>query len=181
MISIRTKKGKEKRGKDKKREGDGLSLTLFRMCNKGAVQQQIITFSLSLLRIFAEKLLVIQNEISQAHNSKFPSSSPYIKSFHLHTLCLDTHQHYKDGLLLLESIRQKTIDHGQLFREYQTQVTDRQFTLEIRHAEEEYLVSDMMTVSCHDYWSLFFSLLSRPSEMKCGKSYLQYWKKSDGN
>ncbi|SAL99693.1 hypothetical protein [Absidia glauca] len=60
-----------------------------------------------------------QNRESQAHNN--------------------THQHYKDGLLLLESIRQKTLDHGQLFRDYQTQVTDRQFTLEIRHAEEEYL------------------------------------------
>ncbi|KAI8333948.1 Sds3-like-domain-containing protein [Chlamydoabsidia padenii] len=70
-------------------------------------------------RIFAEKLLLIQNEINQAHNN--------------------THQQYKEGLILLESTRQKTIDHGQLFRDYQTQVTDRQFTLEIHHAEEEYL------------------------------------------
>ncbi|KAI9304472.1 Sds3-like-domain-containing protein [Cunninghamella echinulata] len=70
-------------------------------------------------RIFTEKLLMIQNEINQAHNF--------------------THRKYKEGLLLLESIRQKTINDSRLFRDYQTEVTDRQFTLEIHQAEEEYM------------------------------------------
>ncbi|KAI8092466.1 Sds3-like-domain-containing protein [Halteromyces radiatus] len=70
-------------------------------------------------RIFSEKLLATQNEISQAHNN--------------------THRQYKEGLILLESIRQKTIEDGRLLRDYQTQVTDKQFTLEIHRAEEEYL------------------------------------------
>ncbi|CAO3596652.1 unnamed protein product [Absidia cylindrospora] len=70
-------------------------------------------------RIFTEKLLVVQNEVSQAHNN--------------------THTQYKEGLILLESIRQKTIEDGRLLRDYQTQVTDNQFTLEIRRAEEEYM------------------------------------------
>ncbi|CAO3614195.1 unnamed protein product [Cunninghamella echinulata] len=70
-------------------------------------------------RIFTEKLLMIQNEINQAHNF--------------------THRKYKEGLLLLESIRQKAINDSRLFRDYQTEVTDRQFTLEIHQAEEEYM------------------------------------------
>ncbi|CEI88327.1 hypothetical protein RMCBS344292_02718 [Rhizopus microsporus] len=37
-------------------------------------------------------------------------------------------------------MRRKMIDDGQLFREYQKQVTDHQFQLEIYQAEEEYLL-----------------------------------------
>ncbi|KAI8342643.1 Sds3-like-domain-containing protein [Chlamydoabsidia padenii] len=69
-------------------------------------------------RIFAEKLLVIQNEIGQIHSN--------------------THPKYKEGLILLELTRQKTINDGQLVKEYQTKVSDHQFTLEIQLAEEEY-------------------------------------------
>ncbi|RCH80767.1 hypothetical protein CU098_004660, partial [Rhizopus stolonifer] len=45
---------------------------------------------------------------------------------------------HQDGLRDLELMRQKMIDDGQLFREYQKQVTDNQFRLEIYQAEEEY-------------------------------------------
>ncbi len=48
---------------------------------------------------------------------------------------------YLDGLKDLENMRRKMIDNGRLFREYQKQVTDHQFELEIYQAEEEYLVS----------------------------------------
>lgn len=37
-------------------------------------------------------------------------------------------------------MRQKMIGDGVLFREYQNQVTDKQFQLEIYQAEEEYTV-----------------------------------------
>ncbi|ORZ12662.1 hypothetical protein BCR42DRAFT_419717 [Absidia repens] len=77
-------------------------------------------FSINKERIFTEKLLVVQNEISQARNN--------------------THTQCQEDLILLESIRQKTIEDGRLFRDYQTQVTDKHYTLEIHHAEEEYLV-----------------------------------------
>ncbi|CAO3621036.1 unnamed protein product [Cunninghamella blakesleeana] len=70
-------------------------------------------------RIFTEKLLMVQSEINQAHNF--------------------THRKYKEGLLLLESIRKKAIDNSRLFLDYQTEITDKQFTMEIDQAEEEYL------------------------------------------
>lgn len=56
-------------------------------------------------------------------------------------MIIDTHITYLDGLKDLENMRRKMIDDGQLFREYQKQVTDHQFELEIYQAEEEYLVS----------------------------------------
>lgn len=58
-----------------------------------------------------------------------------------HNCVLDVHATYLDGLKDLENMRRKMIDDGQLFREYQKQVTDHQFQLEIYQAEEEYLVS----------------------------------------
>lgn len=54
---------------------------------------------------------------------------------------LDMHPRYLDGLKSLEENRKKMIHDGQLFREYQNQVTDNQFQLEIYQAEEEYTVS----------------------------------------
>jgi hypothetical protein len=53
---------------------------------------------------------------------------------------LDKHIDYLDGLRDLEYKRQKMIDDGILFKEYQNQVTDNQFRLEIYQAEEEYTV-----------------------------------------
>lgn len=55
---------------------------------------------------------------------------------------LDTHYHYVEGLRNLEGLRQKMIDDGRLFREYQKQVTDKQFQLEIYQAQEEYTVKN---------------------------------------
>ncbi|KAI8071758.1 Sds3-like-domain-containing protein [Gongronella butleri] len=71
-------------------------------------------------RLFAEKLMMIQTEIDQALNN--------------------THAQYQESLVLLDSIRQKSIQDGRMFRDYQTSVTDKQFTLEIHQAEEEYMV-----------------------------------------
>lgn len=53
---------------------------------------------------------------------------------------IDAHYHYIEGLRNLEEMRQKMISDGVLFREYQNQVTDKQFQLEIYQAEEEYTV-----------------------------------------
>ncbi|KAI8358479.1 hypothetical protein EDC96DRAFT_241259 [Choanephora cucurbitarum] len=50
----------------------------------------------------------------------------------------DTHTFYLDNIRDLEAMRQKMIEDGQLFREYQKQVTENQFRLEIYQAEEEY-------------------------------------------
>ncbi|ORX58829.1 hypothetical protein DM01DRAFT_1333451 [Hesseltinella vesiculosa] len=70
-------------------------------------------------RLFGEKLMMIQTEIDQALN--------------------DTHTKYQEGLLMLETIRQKSMTDSRMFRDYQKSVTDKQFLLEIRQAEEEYL------------------------------------------
>ncbi|KAG1152105.1 hypothetical protein G6F37_001901 [Rhizopus arrhizus] len=69
-------------------------------------------------RLYNEKLLSIDKELKEAH----------------------THIMYLDGLKDLENMRRKMIDNGRLFREYQKQVTDHQFELEIYQAEEEYLL-----------------------------------------
>jgi hypothetical protein len=53
---------------------------------------------------------------------------------------IDKHIDYLDGLRDLEYKRQKMIEDGILFKEYQNQVTDNQFRLEIYQAEEEYTV-----------------------------------------
>ncbi|KAI9276373.1 Sds3-like-domain-containing protein [Sporodiniella umbellata] len=71
-------------------------------------------------RLYDEKLLAINKELKEARK--------------------DTHTTYLDGLRDLENMRQKMIDDGQLFREYQKQITDHQFELEIYQAEEEYLL-----------------------------------------
>jgi hypothetical protein len=46
-----------------------------------------------------------------------------------------------DSLRELEVQRQKMIEKSRLFLEYQEQVTDNQFRLEIYQAEEEYMVN----------------------------------------
>lgn len=71
-------------------------------------------------RLYDEKLLSINNELKESRK--------------------DTHTTYLDGLRDLENMRQKMIDDGQLFREYQKQMADHQFELEIYQAEEEYLL-----------------------------------------
>jgi hypothetical protein len=53
---------------------------------------------------------------------------------------IDTHSDYKEALLVLESMRQQSIHDGRQLYNYQTKVSDHQFTLEIRSAEEEYKV-----------------------------------------
>ncbi|KAI9358099.1 Sds3-like-domain-containing protein [Pilaira anomala] len=68
--------------------------------------------------LYSEKLVSINTELKEAH--------------------LDTHYQYIEGLRNLEEMRQKMIGDGVLFREYQNQVTDKQFQLEIYQAEEEY-------------------------------------------
>ncbi|KAI8967576.1 Sds3-like-domain-containing protein [Mycotypha africana] len=50
----------------------------------------------------------------------------------------DQHIVYKECLRDLEQMRQKMIDEFSLFKEYQIEVTDRQFKLEIYQADEEY-------------------------------------------
>ncbi|CAO3672571.1 unnamed protein product [Rhizopus microsporus] len=71
-------------------------------------------------RLYNEKLSAIDKELKEARK--------------------DVHATYLDGLRDLENMRRKMIDDGQLFREYQKQVTDHQFQLEIYQAEEEYLL-----------------------------------------
>ncbi|OAC97648.1 hypothetical protein MUCCIDRAFT_186003 [Mucor lusitanicus CBS 277.49] len=69
-------------------------------------------------RLYTEKLHAINQELKSAHQ--------------------DTHPSYLDGVKDLEAMRRKTIRDGVLFREYQNEVTDNQFQLEIYQAEEEY-------------------------------------------
>ncbi|KAI9481631.1 MAG: Sds3-like-domain-containing protein [Benjaminiella poitrasii] len=69
-------------------------------------------------RLYVEKLNSINQELKDAYRDK--------------------HALYLDGLRDLELMRQKMIYDGSLFREYQDQVTDNQFRLEIYQAEEEY-------------------------------------------
>ncbi|GAA5796590.1 hypothetical protein HPULCUR_001963 [Helicostylum pulchrum] len=68
--------------------------------------------------LYSEKLVLINTELKEAN--------------------LDAHYHYIEGLRNLEEMRKKMISDGVLFREYQNQVTDKQFQLEIYQAEEEY-------------------------------------------
>ncbi|KAI8974458.1 Sds3-like-domain-containing protein [Pilobolus umbonatus] len=83
--------------------------------------------------IYSDKLVSIESEIKDAHH--------------------DTHSAYLDGLRDLESMRKKTIGDGLLFKEYQKQVTDNQFSLEIYQAEEEY------TAETHEVREKLFSIL----------------------
>ncbi|CAO3662356.1 unnamed protein product [Rhizopus stolonifer] len=71
-------------------------------------------------RLCNEKLVSIDKELKEAQKA--------------------THVSYLDGLSDLENTRQKMIDDGQLFKEYQKQMTDHQFETEIYQAEEEYLL-----------------------------------------
>lgn len=84
-------------------------------------------------RLYSDKLLSIENELKEAHN--------------------DIHTSYLDGLRDLELMRKKTIEDGLLFKEYQKQVTENQFRLEIYQAEEEY------TAETHEIREKLFSLL----------------------
>ncbi|KAI7889758.1 Sds3-like-domain-containing protein [Mucor mucedo] len=68
--------------------------------------------------LYTENLVLINTELKEAHG--------------------DTHYQYVEGLRNLEGSRQKMIDDGRLFKEYQKQVTDKQFQLEIYQAQEEY-------------------------------------------
>ncbi|KAI8371020.1 Sds3-like-domain-containing protein [Blakeslea trispora] len=68
--------------------------------------------------LYLSKLNSINHELKEAHQ--------------------DTHTFYLDNIRDLEAMRQKMIEDGQLFREYQKQVTENQFRLEIYQAEEEY-------------------------------------------
>ncbi|KAI8093990.1 Sds3-like-domain-containing protein [Thamnidium elegans] len=68
--------------------------------------------------LYSEKLVLINTELKEAN--------------------LDAHYQYIEGLRNIEEMRQKMISDGVLFREYQNQVTDKQFQLEIYQAEEEY-------------------------------------------
>ncbi|KAI7898728.1 uncharacterized protein BX663DRAFT_564532 [Cokeromyces recurvatus] len=69
-------------------------------------------------RLYVEKLDSINQELKDIHRNK--------------------HALYLDGLRDLELMRQKMIHDSLLLREYQNQVTDNQFRLEIYQAEEEY-------------------------------------------
>lgn len=59
-----------------------------------------------------------------------------VKQFNL----VDKHALYLERLKDLEQMREKMIQDGAIFREYQNQVTENQFRLEIYQAEEEYCV-----------------------------------------
>ncbi|KAG0164382.1 hypothetical protein DFQ28_010519 [Apophysomyces sp. BC1034] len=70
-------------------------------------------------RIYTEKLKVVQDEIKQVHNN--------------------THPWYSEGVVKLAKIRQQMIDSGRVFRDYQNQVTENHFRMEVERAKQEYL------------------------------------------
>ncbi|KAG1463333.1 hypothetical protein G6F56_005305 [Rhizopus delemar] len=80
------------------------------------------------IELYDEKLLSINNELKESRK--------------------DTHTTYLDGLRDLENMRQKMIDDGQLFREYQKQMADHQFELEIYQAEEENSLALTQPANC---------------------------------
>lgn len=86
-------------------------------------------------------MVLVNTELKEAHQGKYNQIPEII---YANTLFLDTHYHYVEGLRNLEGLRQKMIDDGRLFKEYQKQVTDKQFQLEIYQAQEEYTVN----ISC---------------------------------
>lgn len=70
----------------------------------------------------------------------FFSHTPFFFFLFWCLVFLDTHLAFTEAVAELERIRLKTIHDGQLFRQYQEEVTDSQFEQEICQAEEEYLV-----------------------------------------
>lgn len=90
-------------------------------------------------------MLLVNAELKEAQLGKFLVIN-FFFSFLLIIITKDTHAVYLEGLRSLTELRKKTIEDGQLFKEYQNQLTDKQFELEIYQAEEEYTVSCLFAV-----------------------------------